>query len=197
MNCVLCNIVLTELYHSIRGNCLHFYCNECFSVTINHENCNHFKCPVCLIPIEFNEILSEPNSIREYQNVDQNNDLIYDSISIFLFPVNNTSINELSIEEKYLIYQLYNWYTILININEELIRNDVTYVIINKRNCYSNNILIGKIDSISGHDYYMYNAKYINRISGHIYDCNHNSSILKRISLISNENFIYKCKYKD
>ena len=194
--CSLCeDIIIGSNYHS--SYCNHKICNECHELSINHLNCNHFKCPVCLQPFRFNEILSEPNRINETRYVDEDGDLIYGIVPLFTYPVSTPDL-PLTIEEKYLIYQdlnFKNFYTIKIDISTEHIELDKYYVIIAKTLALSTNIIIGKIDKIINEfTFNLYNCQNINRNTGYISRQFTNPNVIRTIRIRNHNDFlIYKC----
>ena len=192
MSCGLCNAFFFGSYYQFENTCNHSICIDCHETSINHINCNHFMCPICLVPELFNEILSNPNRIIE---------ALENGTSLFTYPTVLLSL-PLGIEEKYLIYKapiLKNYFTIQIDTSDEPIKLDLTYVFINKADRFSGQILIGKIDKkITFRQYDLFNTMMIDRITGQINRYFSNPILLKRIDLHDiNQYHIYKCVYKE
>ncbi len=194
--CSLCeDIIIGSNFHS--SNCDHKICNECHELSINHLNCNHFKCPVCLEPFGFNEILIEPNRINETRYTDNEGNLIYGIVPLFTYSVRTPDL-PLTIEEKYLIYQdlnLRNFYTIKIDISTEHVELDKYYAFIAKTLALSTNIVIGKIDEIINEfTFNLYNSRDINRNTGYISRQFTNPNAIRTLRIINPNDFIvYKC----
>ena len=194
MSCGLCNSLLFGNYYLFENTCNHSICIPCYETSINHINCNHFICPICMVPEIFNDTLSNPNCIMERLM-----EIFEDGESLFTYPIDILSL-PLSIEEKYLIYQapgLKNYFTILIDLIDEAIKTDLTYVFINKDNIFLGKILIGKIhQKISLRQYDLFNPMIIDRTTGDISNCFGDTSLLQRINLDDlNRYHIYKCVY--
>jgi hypothetical protein len=192
MSCGLCNSLFFGSYYQFENTCNHSICIDCHEISINHTNCNHFMCPICLVPELFNEILSNPNRIIE---------ALENGTSLFTYPTVLLSL-PLGIEEKYLIYKapiLKNYFTIQIDTSDEPIKLDLTYVFINKADRFSGQILIGKIDKkITFRQYDLFNTMMIDRITGQINRYFSNPTLLKRIDLHDmNQYHIYKCVDKE
>lgn len=198
--CSLCDTYFDNHVNPILlNNCEHKICLSCHELTINHENCNHFFCPICNTPIIFNQILSEPNQILNIRRTNTRDDLIIGNIIIFDNPVESND-KPLTIEEKYLIYQdlfFKNFYTLPINIDD--IENDKYYVFLNKSNVFYNTILIGKISRIINYvTFDLFNPIYIARNSGYIWKCFQNQNMLKRLRIENyNDYYIYECITKN
>jgi len=192
MSCGLCNALLFGNYYQFENTCNHSICIDCHETSINHTNCNHFICPICLVPEIFNDILSNPNRIIE---------ALENGNSLFTYPTVILSL-PLGIEEKYLIYKtpiLKNYFTIRIDMSNEPIKPDLTYVFINKNNRFCGKILIGKInEKITLRQYDLFNTMTINRITGQISRYFSDPILLKRINLDDlNHYHIYKCVNKE